>query len=72
MDIEVLENKVCSLTEQQQASVASYIDFLIFQNENEIKTEKKPLNFHKFDTSTHIWQEDAQLFVNRMRSHDRF
>ena len=72
MDIAVLENKMNTLTEQQQLSVESYIEFLISQNFNQYKSEKKPLDFSKYKTNTHIWNEDAQEYVNRMRSHDRF
>ena len=35
MDIAVLETKMNTLTEQQQSSVESYIEFLISQNYNQ-------------------------------------
>lgn len=72
MNIAVLEKKVNSLTLQQQETIESYIDFLVFTNKIEKEKIRKPLDFSKYNTSTHVWNEDAQDFVDRMRSDDRF
>ncbi len=72
MNIAVLEKKVSTLTAIQLQSVDSYIDFLLYQNEKDVCNERKPLDFSKYDTSTHIWNEDAQNFVSRLRENDRF
>lgn len=72
MNMAVLEKKISTLTLQQQKTIDSYIDFLIFQNENQTKNVHTPLDFSKYNTQTHLWTEDAQDFVSRMRSDDRF
>ena len=36
------------------------------------ESRRKPLDFSKYDTATHLWNEDAQFFVDRMRADDRF
>lgn len=72
MNMAVLEKKISTLTLQQQKTIDSYIDFLIFQNENQIKNAPIPLDFSKYNTQTHLWTEDAQDFVSRIRSDDRF
>ncbi|MGN0738976.1 MAG: hypothetical protein ACI4LX_02270 [Treponema sp.] len=72
MNVTILEKKISTLTLQQQKTIDSYIDFLIFQNENQTKNRRSHLDFSKYNTQTHLWSEDAQDFVNRMRSDDRF
>ena len=37
-----------------------------------VESKRKPLDFSKYNTATHLWNEDAQSFVNRMRADDRF
>lgn len=68
MNVAILEKKIGTLTLQQQKAIDSYIDFLIFQNENQPQNKRSQLNFSKYNTQTHLWTEDAQDFVNRMRS----
>lgn len=72
MDIAVLEKKVSNLTQEQQANIESYIDFLLQKNKDEQQVPRKPLDFSKYDTATHIWHEDAQDFVKKARANDRF
>ena len=72
MDVAVLEEKINVLTFQQQVSVESYIDFLLFQNKKQECHTRQPLDFSKYKTSTCVWNEDAQDFVTRIRSNDRF
>ena len=43
-----------------------------FLLENRAKELRVPLDFSKYDTATHVWNEDAQEFVNGIRRDDRF
>ncbi len=72
MDMAVLEHKVSFLTAMQQESLLYYIDFLLSQNTPQTHDKRKALDFSKYNTSTHVWNEDAQAVVDRMRSDDRF
>ncbi|MBP3710544.1 MAG: hypothetical protein J6I73_09120 [Treponema sp.] len=50
----------------------SYIDFLVYKNSLSSYAERKPLDFSKYDTATHLWNDDVQNFVNRLRQDERF
>ncbi|MBR5957177.1 MAG: hypothetical protein IKZ99_02310 [Salinivirgaceae bacterium] len=68
MTYAVLEKKMSSLTVEQQQNVESYVDFLLSQNQQEKTGKKQPLDFSKYDTSTRIWNADAQSVINELRS----
>ena len=70
MTYAVLEKKMDSLSALQQQNVESYIDFLLFQNQQKKRETKQPLDFSKYETATHIWNADAQSVVNELRSND--
>lgn len=72
MTLAVLEKKMSNLSAQQQQNVESYIDFLLFQNSSRKQGARKPLDFSKYNTVTHVWAEDAQNVVDKLRSNDRF
>ncbi|MBQ9239149.1 MAG: hypothetical protein IJ191_07550 [Treponema sp.] len=72
MDMAVLEKKVSSLSVHQQENVESYIDFLVYKNSLSSYAGRKPLDFSKYGTATHLWNDDAQNFVNRLRQDERF
>ena len=72
MTYAVLEKKIGSLTAMQQQNVESYIDFLLFQNQQATPKTRGSLDFSKYDTATQIWNADAQSVVNELRSNDRF
>ena len=72
MNIALLERKVGSLSAVQQESVESYIDFLIYKNEEYNPAPKMALDFSKYNTATHLWKEDAQEFVRGLRDGERF
>lgn len=56
-----------NLSTQQQQNVESYIDFLLFQNSRGKQGTRKPLDFSKYNTVTHVWVEDAQSVVDKLR-----
>lgn len=72
MTYAVLKKKMGSLTAWQQQNVESYIDFLLFQNQQGMQKTREPLDFSKYKTATQIWNDDAQNVVNKLRSDDRF
>ena len=72
MTYAVLAKKMGSLSALQQQNVESYIDFLLFQNQQEFPKTREPLDFSKYETATQVWNADAQSVVNELRSNDRF
>ena len=68
MTYAILEKKMSGLTVEQLQNVESYVDFLLSQNQREKTGKKQPLDFSKYDTSTRIWNADAQSVVNELRS----
>ena len=54
MTLAVLEKKMSNLSAQQQQNVESYIDFLLFQNSSRKQGARKPLDFSKYNTVTHV------------------
>lgn len=68
MTYTVLEKKMSCLTVEQLQNVESYIDFLLSQNQQKKTGKKESLDFSKYDTSTRIWNADAQSVVNELRS----
>ena len=57
------------LSAEDLNTACKFIQFLL---ENRAKELRVPLDFSKYDTATHVWNEDAQEFVNGIRRDDRF
>ena len=73
MEMSVLNSKINSLPLQQQKALESYVDFLVFSTSSKIEQKKRPpLDFSKYETATHLWECDAQDFINGLRQDERF
>ena len=71
MDVTVqsVQSMLTKLSAEDLKTASKFIQFLL---ENRMEESRKPIDFSKYDTATHIWNEDAQEFVDGMRRNDRF
>ncbi len=67
--VQTVQSMLDRLSAEDLNTVCKFIQVLL---ENHAKEQRTPLDFSKYDTATHVWNEDAQEFVNEMRQDDRF
>lgn len=67
--VQTVQGLLERLSAEDLNTVCKFIQFLL---ENRAKELRVPLDFSKYDTATHVWNEDAQEFVNGIRRDDRF
>ncbi len=67
--VQTVQELLARLNAEDLNTVCKFIQFLL---ENRAKELRVPLDFSKYDTATHVWNEDAQEFVNGIRRDDRF
>ena len=67
--VQTVQELLARLNAEDLNTACKFIQFLL---ENRAKELRVPLDFSKYDTATHVWNEDAQEFVNGIRRDDRF
>ena len=67
--VQTVQDLLARLSPEDLKTASKFIQFLL---ENRMEESRKPIDFSKYDTATHIWNEDAQEFVDGMRRNDRF
>lgn len=67
--VQTVQELLARLSAEDLNTACKFIQFLL---ENRAKELRVPLDFSKYDTATHVWNEDAQEFVNGIRRDDRF
>lgn len=67
--LQSVQSMLTRLSAEDLKTASKFIQFLL---ENRMEALRKPIDFSKYDTATHIWNEDAQEFVDGMRRDDRF
>ena len=67
--VQTVQGLLERLSAEDLNTACKFIQFLL---ENRAKDLRVPLDFSKYDTATHVWNEDAQEFVNGIRRDDRF
>ncbi|MBQ9724839.1 MAG: hypothetical protein IJV56_05795 [Neisseriaceae bacterium] len=67
-----LQQKISHLPPVLRNSAENYIDFLLTQITDDKQEENTHLDFSKYHTNTHLWNLDAQQFVQELRNEERF
>ena len=67
--VQAVQGMLARLSAEDLNTASKFIQFLL---EKHSKDQRAPLDFSKYDTATHVWNEDSQEFVNGIRSDDRF